>query len=77
VRPDRRTTVTVLATGTSRNQRWPLSGGRVTIAGRKAITNAHGKTSLRLRVPSAGVLRARLVAPGLAPVTERLRVARD
>jgi hypothetical protein len=77
LRPGRRTTVTLLASGTSRRQRWPLPRAQITIAGRKVVANADGKASLRLRVRRAGVLRAHLIAPGLAPATERLRVARD
>jgi hypothetical protein len=76
LRPGRRTTVTVLATGTARRQRWPLPRAQITIAGRKVVANADGKASLRLRVRRPGVLRVRLLAPGLAPVAEGLRIAR-
>jgi hypothetical protein len=77
LRAGKRTAVTVLATGESGHQRWPLARAQITIAGRKVVTDADGKASLRLRVRRAGVLRVRLIAPGLAPATERLRVARD
>jgi hypothetical protein len=76
LRVDRRTTVAILATGTSGGQRWPLARARVRIAGRTATTNAHGKASLRLHVRRPGKLRVRLVAPGLAPVAVRLVVER-
>jgi hypothetical protein len=77
LRPDRRTTVTVLATGKSGRQHWPLARAQITIAGRTVTADADGKASLRLRLRRPGALRVRLVAPGLAPVTERLRIARD
>jgi hypothetical protein len=67
----------VLATGTSGHQRWPLARARISIAGRQVLTKADGTASLRLRVRRPEALPVRLVAPGLAPVTERLRVARN
>ena len=76
LRPGKRTTVSFLAAGTSGSQRWPLARARIGIAGRELATNAHGKASLRLPVRRPGVLRVRLDAPGLAPVTERLAVRR-
>jgi hypothetical protein len=74
LRAGQRTRVSLLATGTSGRQRWPLARARIEIAGRKATTDAHGRASLRLRLRRPGHLRARLVAPGLAPVTRHLRV---
>jgi hypothetical protein len=76
LRSGQRTTVSVRATGKSGGQRWPLARARVKVAGRRAITNARGRASLRLRVRRPGKVRVRLVAPGLAPVTDRLAVAR-
>jgi hypothetical protein len=76
LRAGKRTTVSVRATGKSGGQRWPLARARVKVAGRRAITNARGRASLRLRPRRPGKLRVRLVAPGLAPVTGRLAVKR-
>jgi hypothetical protein len=74
--PGKRTTVSLLASGVSGGQRWPLARARIGIAGSEAVSNAHGKASLRLRVRHSGVLRVRLDAPGLAPLTEHLAVER-
>ena len=74
LRPGHRTTVSFLATGRSGSRRWPLARARVTIAGRSVVTNTHGRASLRLTVRHSDELRVRLVAPGLAPVTDRLGV---
>jgi triacylglycerol lipase len=69
----RRTTISFRATGRSGRQRWPLRRARVKVAGRTVITNARGRASLRLRLRRQGLLRVRLVAPGLSPVTARVR----
>jgi lysophospholipase L1-like esterase len=76
LRAGKRTVVSLLARGTARNQRWPIANARVQVARRSVATNKHGRASLRLRVRRPGKLRVRLVAPGLAPVTERLAVKR-
>jgi hypothetical protein len=72
VHPGRRTAISFRATGRSGRQRWPLLRARIKIAGRTVVTNGAGRASLRLRVRRPGLLRVRLVAPGLAPVTVRL-----
>jgi hypothetical protein len=58
-----------VAIGKSGRDRWALPGARIKVAGRKITTNARGRASLRLRTVGRGLVRARLVAPGLAPVT--------
>ena len=63
-----------LATGRSGRDRWALPAARIKIAGRKIITNLGGSASLRLMATHPGLLHARLVAPGLAPVTARVRL---
>jgi hypothetical protein len=63
-----------VAIGKSGRDRWALPGARIKVAGRKITTNAKGRPSLRLRTSGRGAVRARLVAPGLAPVTARARL---
>jgi hypothetical protein len=63
-----------VAIGKSGRDRWALAGARIKVAGRKITTNAKGRASLRLLTSRPGLLRARLVAPGLAPVTARARL---
>jgi hypothetical protein len=74
LRAGRRTAISLLARGLSGQRRWPLLRAQIKVRGRKVITNADGKASLRLRVPRPDLLRVRLIAPGLAAVTERLVV---
>jgi hypothetical protein len=62
------------AIGKSGRDRWALPGARIKVAGRKTTTNARGRASLRLPGSHSGVLRVRLIAPGLAPVSVRARV---
>jgi hypothetical protein len=69
----RPTAISFRAIGRSGRQRWPLPRARIKVAGRTVITDADGRASLRLRVRRSGLLRVRLVAPGLAPVTAHLR----
>ncbi len=71
--PGTRTTISFRALGRSGHQRWPLPRARIKVGGRTVITGADGRAALRLRVRRPGPLRVRLVAPGLAPVTARLR----
>jgi hypothetical protein len=71
------TAVSFLATGRSGRERWALPGARIKLAGRKITTSAKGRASLRLPTSHRSVLRVRLVAPGLAPVSVRLRATSD
>jgi hypothetical protein len=68
------TILSFLATGRSGRDGWALPGARIKIAGGKIIANSNGRASLRLLGSPSGQLRARLVAPGLAPVTRRVRL---
>jgi hypothetical protein len=68
----RGTTVSFVARGKSGRDRWVLPGAEIKVAGRKTVTNRKGRASLRLQGSPSGSSRARLVAPGLAPVTARV-----
>ena len=63
-----------VAIGKSGDDRWALPGARIKVAGRKITTNANGRARLRLVSSLHGLLRARLVPPGLTPVTAGVRL---
>jgi hypothetical protein len=75
LRAGRGTVVSFLVSGKSGRERWALPGARLKVAGRKTITNRKGHASLPLPADRHRHLRLRLVAPGLAPVSVRVRVA--
>jgi hypothetical protein len=68
----RGTRLSFVASGRSGRDRWALPGARIKVAGHKIMTNAFGRASLRVKVSPSGSLHARLIAPGLAPVTARV-----
>ncbi len=61
----------VRALGLASGQRWPLPFATVIVAGRRTSTDAAGYA--RVRLPRTGtVVRVRLVARGLAPITRKV-----
>ena len=73
LRAGRGAVLSFVATGKAEGDRWALPRARITVAGRSAVTNQDGRATLRLRTGHGGPLRVRLIAPGLAPASFRLK----